>query len=127
MYLALKHGHLASAIAALLITALWAVVAWRGRSPADGGLSGKLRVIYLAHRAIGGLAALSGLAVTFVGPWRMMIFPYLGLAAFVVHGLAGADAKRTLATARNGRRRVALMIELAALVVAAWLMSAKRC
>ena len=125
MYLGFKHLHLASAVLALLITALWAVVAWRGRPAAAGGLSGKARLTYIVHRAMAGLAGISGLGVTFVGPWRTMIFPYLGLAAFIVHGLAAADSKRHFASARHGRRRAALLIQIAALVFSAWLMNAK--
>jgi hypothetical protein len=125
MYTGFKHLHLASAILALLITLLWAVVAWRARPAAAGGLSRKDRIIYIVHRAMAGLAGLSGLGVSVVGPWRVMIFPYIGLAAFVVHGIAATISRRTFASEQYGRRRAALLIQIAALVFSAWLMNAK--
>lgn len=125
MYQGVKHLHLASAILALLITLLWTIVAWRGRSADAGDLNGRARFIYVIHRAMAGLAGLSGLGLSVVGPWRTMAFPYIGLAAFVMHGIAATVSQRTFASGQHHRRRAALLIQIAALVFSAWLMNAK--
>ena len=125
MYIAFKHLHLTTAILSLLLTLTWSVMAWRGRSLADGGFSGKLKTTYVIHRVTAGLAGFTGLAVTYIGPWQMMIFPYIGLAAFIVHGLAATASKRTFVSDRHGQRRVALLIQVAALVFSACIMNAK--
>ena len=126
MYLAFKHSHLFTAILSMLLTVIWSVLAWNANAANQGGLSGKPRAIYIAHRAVGGLAGLTGVGVTFAGPWQMMIFPYVGLAAFVVHGIAAGISKRTFGDRQSdGKRRMALAVQLAALLLAAYVMMVK--
>lgn len=126
MYLAFKHSHLLTAVLSLLLTLVWTAVAWNARPAAAGQLNGTPRWIYIAHRVIAGLAGITGLAVTFAGPWRSMVFPYIGLAAFIVHGIAATVSKRTFADAqKTAMRRIALLIQIAALLLSAYIMAAK--
>ena len=125
MYIALKHAHVAGAIASLVLTITWAVVAWRV-SPANGATPSRTAAaLYVAHRVAGGLAGLTGVLVTFVGPWRTMLFPYIGLAAFVVHGFAAAASKHDDHRARPARRRSALIVQISAIALAWLVMYAK--
>lgn len=124
MYTALKHAHLATSALTLLLSLLWMGVAWRGL-PAATPQPCRTRVVYGAHRALAGLAALSGLTITLLGPWRLMLFPYLGLAAFVGHELAAGASRRLLTAPRPGRRQGMLILQLSALLLAAALMGGK--
>lgn len=125
MYIALKHAHTLTAALTVLLTVIWWIWAWRSRTGVSG-LAGKDKAIYVAHRIIAGLAGITGLAVTLIGPWRAMLFPYIGLAAFVMHGLAAGASKRFFASeADAGKRRVALLIQVAALGISACVMAAK--
>lgn len=125
MYIALKHSHTLTAALTVLLTVIWSIWAWRSRTPANG-LAGKDKAIYVAHRIVAGLAGITGLAVTFVGPWRAMLFPYIGLAAFVMHGLAAGASRRFFSSeADAAKRRVALLIQVAALGISAFVMAAK--
>ncbi|AKU12377.1 hypothetical protein AzCIB_2484 [Azoarcus sp. CIB] len=126
MYLALKHSHLLTAALSIFLTGVWTVLAWNGSRRTSGGLGGQAKVTYIAHRIVSGLAGLTGLAVTAVGPWHAMLFPYIGLAAFVVHGIAANISKKTFDAAHEARkRRVALLIQIAALVLSAYAMVSK--
>lgn len=125
MYIALKHAHTLTAALTVLLTIIWSIWAWRSRIGVTG-LMGKDKAIYVTHRIIAGLAGITGLAVTFVGPWRAMLFPYIGLAAFVMHGLAAGASKRFFSSeADAAKRRVALLIQVAALVISAFVMATK--
>ena len=62
MYTALKHSHMLLAVLTLLLSAAYLFMAWE-TTPA-----GKSTMVYVFTRIFGGLAALTGLAVTFVGP-----------------------------------------------------------
>lgn len=125
MYIAFKHSHTLTAVLALLLTLIWTAMAWNSAGAA-GQPAGKHKLIYILLRAITGLAGLTGLAVTFIGPWRTMMFPYIGLIAFLVHGVAAAISKRTFADTQQGaRRQLALMVQIAALLLAAYIMAVK--
>jgi len=124
MYIAFKHMHALTAVLSLLLTLAWSVVAWRGALPARTTLTGKARAFYIGNRVSTGLAGITGLAVTFVGPWSAMVFPYIGLAAFLVHGVAASWSKRAL-LARESRLPLTLLVQNAALLLAAYLMAAK--
>lgn len=125
MYIALKHAHTLTAALTVLLTVVWSIWAWRSRTAAIG-LAGKDKAIYVAHRIVAGLAGITGLAVTLVGPWRAMLFPYIGLAAFVMHGLAAGASRRFFSSGADAaKRRVALLIQVAALGISAFVMAAK--
>ena len=68
---------------------------------------------------------LRSLAITFVGPWQQMMYPYIGLILYVVHGLAIGFAKRADSPAKLGQRRGLLAVQLLALLALTGLMSAK--
>lgn len=126
MYLAFKHSHLLTAALSMLLTVIWSILAWQGGTGTRGALAGRARAIYITHRVVAGLAGITGLAVTFIGPWRMMLFPYIGLAAFVAHGIAATVSKRTFADEHGAsKRQAALLIQIVALLLSAYVMAAK--
>ncbi|MFU7416663.1 hypothetical protein [Ectopseudomonas oleovorans] len=126
MYIAIKHSHLLTATLSIFLTGVWTVLAWNGSRSTSGGLGGHAKMTYIAHRIVSGLAGLTGLVVTVVGPWQAMLFPYIGLAAFAVHGIAANISKKTFDVAHEARkRRVALLIQIAALALSAYVMAIK--
>lgn len=124
IYLALKHSHSLTAVLALLITLAWAAVAWNSAKPGST-LLGLRKAIYIANRAITGIAGITGLLITFVGPWREFVFPYIGLAAFVAHGLFAAASKRALGSNKHLWLRGTLLAQIAALLLASAVMATK--
>jgi hypothetical protein len=124
MYTAFKHIHALSAVLALLATLAWSALAWRGAS-ATGPLAGRRKLAYVLNRALVGLAGLSGIAVTWAGPWREMLFPYLGLALFIAHGFAAGASKKALGSGQAGHLQVLLLFQVAALLAASALMAIK--
>lgn len=119
MYLALKHSHMLLAVLSLLCALLFTATAWK-QQPA-----GKTPLWYVLTRISGGLAALTGLAITFVGPWQHMVYPYIGLVLFVVHGLCATFSKRLLSDPAAATRRTLLAAQLLFLVATAGIMSTK--
>jgi hypothetical protein len=124
LYLALKHSHSLSAALALLITLVWTALAWNSAKPGSAAV-GLRKAVYIANRAITGIAGITGLLITFVGPWREFIFPYVGLAAFVVHGLFAAASKRALGSDKSLWLRGTLLAQIAALLLASAVMATK--
>jgi len=124
MYLALKHSHTLAAVLSLLCTLAWAIVAWNGAKPGSQ-LLGKLKVVYIANRATTGIAGITGLLVTFVGPWREFVFPYIGLTAFIAHGLFATVSKRAFGSNKDLLQRSVLLAQVAALLVASAVMTMK--
>ena len=122
MYLAFKHSHLLTAALSILMTLVWLVMAWRG----GAAWVGKVKGAYIVHRAVAGLAGLTGLVLTFIGPWQAMLFPYVGLALFVVHGLAAGVSKRHfVGNAQAGKRQLALCVQVVVILASSALMSIK--
>lgn len=122
MYLAFKHSHLLTAALSILMTLVWLAVAWRGGAV----WGGKTKVTYIMHRAVAGLAGLTGLVLTFIGPWQAMLFPYVGLALFVVHGLAAGMSKRHyVGNAQAGKRQIALGLQVVVILASSALMAIK--
>lgn len=119
MYTALKHSHMLLAVLTLLLAVGFAALAWQA-TPAR-----KSALVYVCTRIFGGLAALTGLAITFVGPWQQMMYPYIGLVLFVVHGLSAGFAKRTSAVEQLTLRRGLLALQLLILVALCALMAIK--
>lgn len=124
MYLALKHSHTLTAVLSLLCTFIWVLVAWNGAKPGRQ-LLGKLRAVYITNRAMAGVAGITGLLVTFVGPWREFVFPYIGLAAFIAHGVFAAASKRAFGSGKAVWQRGTLLAQVAALLVASAVMTTK--
>lgn len=119
MYTALKHSHMLLAVLTLLLSAAYLFMAWK-TTPA-----GKSTMVYVFTRIFGGLAALTGLAVTFVGPWQHMMYPYIGLILYVIHGLCIGFAKRSADTPQAGLRRSLLALQFLMLIALTGLMGAK--
>lgn len=119
MYIALKHSHMLFAVLTLLVSAAYLFMAWKPTP------SGKATLVYVCARIFGGIAALTGLGVTFAGPWQQMMYPYIGLILYVVHGLCIGFAKRSTAPSQLGMRRGLLLLQLLVLLVLTGLMSAK--
>lgn len=126
MYLAFKHFHLLTAALSMLLTVIWSLLAWKGNARTGGGLAGKTKATYITHRVVAGLAGITGLAVTFIGPWQMMLFPYIGLVAFVAHGIAATVSKRTFADEHGAiKRQAALLVQIAVLLLSSFVMATK--
>jgi hypothetical protein len=126
MYLAFKHSHLLMAILSMLLTCIWAIIAWHGAREYSAGLMGKTRAIYIAHRAVAGLAGLTGIGVTLAGPWSTMLFPYVGLLAFLVHGMAATISRKTFVGQQYARKRkLSLLVQVIALLLSAYVMMVK--
>ena len=119
MYTALKHSHMLLAVLSLLMASVFLATAWKA-VPA-----GKTTLWYVLTRIFGGLAALTGLAVTFVGPWQHMMYPYIGLIIYVVHGLCAGFAKRQITHGSLTTRRALLALQWLMLIAAAALMAVK--
>lgn len=125
MYAAFKHSHSLTAVLSVLFTLAWTFVAWRGAAPSRAGLVGRNKFFYVGNRVTAGLAGVTGIGVTFVGPWQYMVFPYIGLAAFVVHGIAATWSKRAFVSHGAASPRAALVLQSVALLVAAYVMVVK--
>lgn len=119
MYTALKHSHMLFAVLTLLISIAYLLMAWKPQPAA------KTTLVYVLARIFGGIAALTGLGVTFVGPWQQMMYPYIGLILYVVHGLSLGFAKRLAAPQKIGPRRGLLVLQLLLLLALTGLMGAK--
>jgi len=119
MYTALKHSHMLFAVLTLLLSITYLAMAWKP-TPA-----GKSTLVYVIARICGGIAALTGLGVTFVGPWQHMMYPYLGLILYVVHGLSLGFAKRITDPSKLGMRKALLILQFIILLVLTGLMGAK--
>lgn len=119
MYLALKHSHMLFAVLTLLLSVTYLALAWKATPAA------KSTLVYVFARIFGGIAALTGLGVTFVGPWQQMMYPYIGLILYVIHGLCLGFAKRSASASQLGQRRVLLVTQLLLLLGLTALMGAK--
>lgn len=119
MYTAFKHAHTLFAVLTLLLSIAFAAMAWKPIA------ARRTTLVYVFTRIFGGLAALTGLAVTFIGPWQHMTYPYIGLILYVVHGLAAGFAKRSQEPAQVTKRRILLAAQLLVLLVLTALMGSK--
>ena len=119
MYAALKHSHMLFAVLTLLASIVYLAMAWKPTPAA------KSTLIYVFTRIFGGIAALTGLGVTFVGPWQHMMYPYIGLILYVLHGLCIGFAKRSAEPGKTSMRRILLLLQFAALIALTGLMGAK--
>lgn len=124
LYLALRHSHIGLSGLAMFATLVWVITAWKIPVPTTKHLPTWLRVIYIVNRATIGLAAVTGLWLTLIGPWRIFLFPYLGLLGFIVLELAAAFSKRAWLNG-SGHHRALLCVQLACILGISWLMSAK--
>jgi hypothetical protein len=55
-----------------------------------------------------------------------MLFPYIGLLAFLLHGVAAGVSKKTYNRVQEPlKRQIALLVQVIALVVSAYVMGVK--
>lgn len=119
MYIALKHSHMLLAVLTFVMSIAYLAMAWKPTPAA------KSTLVYVFARIFGGLAALTGLGVTFVGPWQQMMYPYIGLILYAIHGLCLGFAKRSSTPQQLGLRHTLLVSQLLILVALTGLMGAK--
>ncbi|MFT4174510.1 MAG: hypothetical protein QM639_18235 [Rhodocyclaceae bacterium] len=124
-YIAFQHSHTLFAYLSIIATLLWSVAALRAAQRRDTTMTGVRKGLYIANRATTGMAALTGLGLMLMGPWRVLVFPYLGLAAFIVHGLCATASRRGMLAGDAGRVMGHAVAQNLILWVSAWLMIAK--
>jgi hypothetical protein len=121
MYALLLMSHAGLAVLALLLTLGWAALVVAG----SVGPSRWSRPVYSGAMASTGLVGVTGLILAFAGGFAKMAFPWIGLVAVVGHALAGARSRRFLAADRKGAAIAAVALQVALLLVAYGVMSAK--
>ena len=124
LYLALRHSHVGLSALAAITTLLWVVMAWRKTGSGVQLLPKWLRTTYAVNRATVGLAGLTGLWLTLIGPWHLFLFPYLGLVGLCMHEVIAVFAKR--AYLHGSLKRHSLLTAQAVCILGiSWLMSVK--
>ena len=119
MYIAFKHLHILTAVLSILMTGIWSLLAWKGDATGSRGMNSRAKAIYISHRAVAGLVAITG-------PRRTMIFPYVGLVVFVFHGIAATVSKRTFTKQdQTAIRRIALIAQIALILLVTYAMRVK--
>ncbi len=120
----MNGAHSGLAMLSVLLTLAWAgiVVAFPGGATTIGGVR---KGVYIGAMAITGLVGLTGLIAVAMSPYLTMWFPWLGLLAVMVHGWAGAKGRRALVAQGKGRAIGMAVVQLAVLVIAYGLMTAK--
>ena len=124
MYTAHSEAHRGFAILGCLTTVLWAALAlWPTlqRRPAPR----LWRPTYIAAMATTGLSGVTGLVVLFMGHWLTFVFPWLGLVAVALHGVAGVRGRKALAVGASGRLATALIVQIVTLIAIYGLMTVK--
>ena len=124
MYIALSAAHRGFAILGCLTTVVWAALALlptlRNR-PAPG----LWRPTYIAAMATTGLSGVTGLVLMWMGNWLTFVFPWLGLAAIALHGVAGVRGRKALAIGAAGPLAIAVTVQIVTLIVIYGLMTVK--
>lgn len=124
LYLIVSEAHSGLAMLSIIATLAWAVAAWL--LPAAFGVFRRAqKLTYVAAMASTGLTGLSGLGITALGGWWPAVFPWLGLAAVVCHGIAGVRAKKALLGGSRLALGGALVVQIAVLVGIFGLMTVK--
>lgn len=126
MYELFNHAHKGLAMLSVLLTMGWAGVALTA-SRAVAGLGRPYRLVYAGAMVTTGLVGLSGLVLVAAGKgiWLSQAFPWLGLAAIVGHGIAGARSRRALLAGERVPAVAAGALQLLLLVAAYGLMTLK--
>lgn len=125
MYTMFNHSHQGLALLSLLLTLGWAGVVMFAPQGL-GGLGGVRRLCYVGAMALTGLVGVTGLLLMLVNSaWMSLLFPWLGLAAVVVHGFAGVRSRKALLAGNKGTAVVAVIVQILLLVAAYGLMTVK--
>lgn len=114
------HGFAMLGVAFTLAFALIASLPLTGRA-----LPRFWRPVYIAAMATTGLSGVTGLVVLWLGGWLAFVFPWLGLAAVALHGVAGVRARKALAAGAQAKLLAALSAQILTLLVVYWLMMEK--
>lgn len=124
MYQAFYEAHRGLAMLACLTTVLWAILALvptlRQQSP-----SRLWKPTYIAAMATTGLSGITGLVVVWMGGWLAFVFPWLGLVAVALHGVAGVRGRKALAIGAGSPLAVALAVQIVTLIAIYGLMTVK--
>ncbi|WP_370677038.1 hypothetical protein [Pleomorphomonas sp. PLEO] len=124
MYTAFYEAHRGFAMLGCLTTVLWAALALlptlRRQSP-----SRLWRPAYITAMATTGLSGITGLVVLWMGNWLTFVFPWLGLLAVALHGLAGVRGRKALALGASGPLAIALLVQVVTLIAIYGLMTVK--
>jgi len=124
MYTAFSEAHRGLAMLACLTTVLWAALALvptLNHRPAPR----LWRPFYIAAMATTGLSGITGLVIVFMGNWLTFVFPWLGLVAVALHGVAGVRGRKALAIGAGGPLATAVTIQIVTLIVIYGLMTVK--
>ncbi len=124
MYTAFYEAHRGLAMIGCLTTVLWAIAALVP-TLANRPAPRVWRPLYIAALATTGLSGVTGLVVLWMGDWLTYIFPWLGLVAVALHGMAGTRGRRALAAGATGPLAGAILIQIAAIFLAYGLMVAR--
>ena len=124
MYTAFYEAHRGFAMLGCLATVVWALLALiptlRNR-PAPG----LWRPTYIAAMATTGLSGVTGLVLMWMGNWLTFVFPWLGLLAVALHGVAGVRGRKALANGAAGPLAIAVTVQIVTLIVIYGLMTVK--
>jgi len=124
MYTAFSEAHRGLAMLACLTTVLWAALALvptLRQRPAPR----LWKPTYIAAMATTGLAGVTGLFIVWMGGWIAFVFPWLGLVAVALHGVAGVRGRKALAIGASGPLAVALIVQIVTLIAIYGLMTVK--
>ena len=121
MYALLLNAHVGLAVLALLLTLGWGAFVVAAKA-APGRWS---RLAYVGAMASTGLVGVTGVIAAFAGGFATMAFPWIGLVAVVGHGVAGARSRRLLVGNRKAAAIAAAASQVALLLVAYGVMTAK--
>ncbi|WP_026784084.1 hypothetical protein [Pleomorphomonas koreensis] len=124
MYTALYEAHRGFAMLGCLTTVLWAAFALiptlQRRPP-----SRLWRPFYISAMATTGLSGVTGLVILWYGAFLTFVFPWLGLVAVALHGVAGVRGRKALAVGAAGTLAAAVIVQIVTLVVIYGLMTVK--
>ena len=124
MYQAFYEAHRGFAMLGCLTTVLWAALALiptlRQQTP-----SRLWKPTYVAAMATTGLSGVTGLVILWLGNWLTFVFPWLGLLAIALHGVAGVRGRKALAIGAAGPLAIAVTVQIVTLIVIYGLMTVK--
>jgi hypothetical protein len=124
MYTAFYEAHRGFAMLGCLATIVWALLALI--PTLRGQAAPRLwKPTYIAAMATTGLSGVTGLVVLWMGNWLTFVFPWLGLVAVALHGVAGVRGRKALAVGASGRLATALIVQIVTLIAIYGLMTVK--
>lgn len=113
-YIYLIQLHKGVSMLALVLTLGWMFVVSAAPNRPQS-LEGARRLIYIGAAVATGLVGLGGLILTMAGPWVSAVFPWVGMAAVIVHIIVGTRARNALSIGNRTRARLLARVQIAAL------------